>query len=96
MTDSEAKEAVQALNTEIASLLHALNQAHRGWVVPRLASQSTRVSTYIAFRVMLRTFNLDDMSEGLRNAANKLADEVVVTTAPASEVLSKSGEVGQA
>lgn len=88
MTPEEEKNQAAALNDEIAALLGSLNKAHREWLKPRMGSGSTRVSTYVALRIMLRAFNLNDMTESLRAAADRLADNVELKTAPASEVLS--------
>ena len=92
----EEKVAATELRSEVASLLHALNQAHQTWQLTRLTSKTARVTAYVATRALMNAFHLNDQPAALRDAAVRFADEIRIPTYPAHEAFANSGKIGKA
>lgn len=97
-TEVTPEERVQAaeMRAEVAALLHELSQAHQRWLLPRMGSKSTRVTAYVALRALMNSFNLNDQSAALRDAAMRFADEIKLETRVAADAFSNSGKIGKA
>jgi hypothetical protein len=92
----EEKAAAKELRSEVASLLHALNQAHQTWQLTRLTSKTARVTSYIACRALMNAFTMDGMPDALRDAAVRFADEIRLETRVAADAFANSGKIGKA
>lgn len=78
LDEEQLKRDAQRLNQETLRLIQLLGATHRDWVVATRNSPTARISTFAAFRALLKAFHIDDASPELQEKVKRFADHIEI------------------